>query len=79
MMEDLKEEYILFDELLQKTKSLREYLNQNEKMLFEIIRMDIKTDGKVHWLEAVGVEINRVSSYIEKLSNEKKSFLKLKV
>jgi len=77
-MEEM-EEYILFDELLQKSKYLREYLDQNEKMMFEILRMDIKTDGKVHWLEAVGKEINRVTSYIERLSNERKSFLNMKV
>ncbi len=78
-MEELKEEYILFDELLQKSQLLREYADQNEKMMFEILRMDIKTDGKIHWLEAVGVEINSVITHIERLSNERKYFLKLKV
>jgi len=79
VMEEMKEEYILFDELLQKTKSLREHIDQNEKMMFEIIRMDINSDRKVHWLEVVGKEINRVTLYIERLSNERKSFLKMKV
>jgi hypothetical protein len=79
MMEEQKEEYILFDELLIKSKLLREYANQNEKMMFEILRMDIKTEGKVHWLEAVGKDINRVISYIDRLSNERKSFLAMKL
>ena len=35
-MEEMEEmeEYILFDELLQKSKNLREYLDKNEKMMF---------------------------------------------
>jgi hypothetical protein len=78
-MDELKEEYIVFDELLQKSKSLREYANQNEKMMFEILRMDIKTDGKVHWLETVGREMISVLSVIEKFASERKNFLAMKL
>ena len=41
-------EYELFDELLQKSKFLRNFCDDREKMMFEIIRMDISTDGKIH-------------------------------
>jgi|SaaInlStandDraft_6_1057023.scaffolds.fasta_scaffold99723_2 hypothetical protein len=66
------EEYHLFDEYLKKSKSIREFCNNNEKLLFESIRMDIPTDGKIHWLNAVGCEIEKVISYIEKLENDRK-------
>jgi hypothetical protein len=47
-------------------------------MMFEIIRMDMSTEGKIHWLESVGVEIDRVLSFIDRLSVERKSYLNLK-
>ncbi|WP_165813658.1 hypothetical protein [Aliarcobacter skirrowii] len=47
-------------------------------MMFEILRMDISTDGKIHWLESVGSEINKVLSFIERVSNERKSHLNFK-
>ena len=54
------EEYQLFDELLTKSKKLRDFCDDNEKMMFKVIRMDLKSDGKVHWLECVGRKIERV-------------------
>ena len=71
-------EYELFDELLQKSKFLRNFCDDREKMMFEIIRMDISTDGKIHWLESVGSEIDRVLSFIERVSVERTSHLHLK-
>ena len=71
-------EYELFDELLQKSKFLINFYDDREKMMFEIIRMDISTDGKIHWLESVGSEIDRVLSFIERVSVERKSHLNLK-
>ena len=72
------EEYKLFDEFLQKSKTLRNFCDDREKMMFEVIRMDLKTDGKIHWLESIGVEIDRVLSFIDRVSNERKSHLNLK-
>jgi len=72
------EEYKLFDELLSKSKTLRNFCDEREKMMFEIIRMDMSTEGKIHWLESVGVEIDRVLSFIDRLSVERKSYLNLK-
>ena len=49
-------------------------------MMFEILRMDmVETDGKIHWLEAVGVEIYRVLSFIDRVLNERISHLKLQM
>lgn len=72
------EEYKLFDEFLQKSKKLRDFCDDREKMMFEVIRMDLKTDGKIYWLESIGVEIDRVLSFIDRVSNERKSHLNLK-
>ena len=67
----------LFDELLQKSKSLRDFCDDREKMMFEIVRMDLNAEGKIHWLESVGSEVDRVLSFIERLSNDRKSHLNL--
>ena len=72
------EEYKLFDEYLTKSKQLRSFCDDREKMMFEVLRMDLETDGKLHWLESIGIEIDRVMDLIEKLSNERKSHLNLK-
>jgi len=72
------EEYKLFDDLLQKSKSLKDFTSDRENMLCEIIKMDIQSDGKIQWLESVGVELNRVLNFIEKLSYERKAHLNLK-
>jgi len=72
------EEYKLFDELLQKSKSLRDFCDDREKMMFEILRMDISSEGKIHWLESVGSEVDRVLNFIDRVSKERKSHLNLK-
>jgi hypothetical protein len=72
------EEYQLFDELLKKSKAIRAFCEDREKMLFESIRMDIPIDGKIVWLKAVGAEIDVVLSQIEKLSADRKLHLSLK-
>ena len=72
------EEYKLFDELLQKSKALKNFTSDRENMLCEIIKMDIPSEGKIQWLESVGVELNRVLNFVEKLSNERKAHLNLK-
>ena len=46
-------------------------------MMFEIVRMDLNAEGKIHWLESVGSEVDRVLSFIERLSNDRKSHLNL--
>jgi len=40
--------------------------------------MDLDTDGKVHWLESIGVEIDRVMDFIEVISSKRKYHLDLK-
>ena len=71
------EEYQLFDELLKKSKAIRAFCEDREKMLFESIRMDIPINGKIVWLNSVGKEIDEVVSYIEKLSADRKPHLNL--
>ncbi len=71
-------EYELFDELLQKSKFLRNFCDDREKMIFEVLRMDISTDGKIHWLNSIVYEIDKVLSFIDRLSNERKSQFNLK-
>lgn len=67
------EEYEVFNEYLKKSSSIRNFCDQKEKLLFECIRMDIATHGKVHWLSAVGSEIDKVTAYIDELIQERKS------
>lgn len=69
----MMEEYQLFDELLKKSKSIRAFCEDREKMLFESIRMDIPINGKIVWLNSVGKEIDEVISYIDKISIARKS------
>jgi hypothetical protein len=71
-------EYETFDIFLKKSKLIREFCDEREKMMFEVLRMNISVEGKIHWLESVGVEIDRVLSFIERLSNERKLHLNMK-
>jgi hypothetical protein len=71
-------EYEKFDYYLQNSKKIREFCNDREKMIFEILRMDLYEEGKIHWLESVGLEIDRVLSFIGRLENERKSHLNLR-
>jgi len=73
----MKGEYEKFDEYLTKSKQLKSFCDDRERMMFEILRMDLDTDGKIHWLESVGVEIDRVLSFIDRISNERKTYLNL--
>ncbi len=70
--------YELFDQMLMKSKAIRAFCEDREKMLFESIRMDIPIAGKIVWLKSVGAEIDEVATYIEKLSADRKQHLTLK-
>jgi len=72
------EEYKVFDEYLKKSQSIRAFCEDREKMLFESIRIDTSTDGKVKYLKAVGTEIDKVIAYIEKLTAERDAAFNLK-
>jgi hypothetical protein len=72
------EEYKLFDELLKKCKSLRDFSDDREKMMFEILRMNLESDGKIYWLKSVAVDIERILSFVKRLTNERQSHLNLK-
>ena len=72
------EEYKLFDELLKKSKAIRAFCEDREKMLFESIRMDIPINGKIVWLEAVGREIDEVRNLIERLAEVRMPSMTLK-
>ncbi len=73
------EQYQLFDEYLQKSKAIRKFCEDREKMLFESVRMDIPKEGTIHWLQSVGREIDVVASLIERLSADRKPPLSLNV
>jgi len=47
-------------------------------MMFEVLIMDMSEEGKVHWIESIGNQIDRVMSFIRRISNERKSHLNLK-
>lgn len=72
------EEYQLFDEYLKKSKSIRAFCEDREKMLFESIRIGGDVEGKIRWLNAVGNEIDKVISYINQLTEERDVSLNLK-
>jgi len=72
------EHYELFDAYLKKSKLIRDFCEDREKMLFESVRMDISTEGKLHWLNAIGDEIDKVKKFIDVLVEERQSFLNLK-
>lgn len=74
----MMEQYQLFDEYLMKSKAIRAFCEDREKLLFESIRMDIPIDGKIVWLKAVGKEIDEVASYIDRLSADRELHLTLK-
>ena len=74
----MMEEYELFDILLSKTKTLRDFCDDREKMMFEIIRMDLSKEGKIHWLEPIGSEVDRILKYIDRCTDDRKSHLDLK-
>ena len=72
-------QYQLFDELLMKSKAIRAFCEDREKMLFESIRMDIPIDGKIVWLKAVGKEIDEVRNLVERLAEVRVPSMTLKV
>ena len=72
-------QYQLFDELLMKSKAIRAFCEDREKMLFESIRMDIPIDGKIVWLKAVGNEIDEVRNLVERLADVRVPSMTLKV
>jgi hypothetical protein len=70
-------EYELFDEYLKVSKTIRDFCDDREKMMFECLRMDLSNDAKIHWLESVSYELKRVNAYIVRLTNERKSHFNL--
>jgi hypothetical protein len=67
------EEYEVFDEYLQKSKIIRAFCEDRERMLFESIRIDTSSDGKIIYLKAVGKEIDEAGEFIEEMKKKRKS------
>ncbi len=67
------EEYEVFDEYLKKSKLIRAFCEDRERMLFESIRIDTASDGKIIYLKAVGKEIDEVGVFIEEMKKKRKS------
>ena len=65
------EKYKVFDENLKKIKSIREYCEKNEKVMFEFIRLDTPTENIINPLINIGSEIDKVISYIDELKKER--------
>jgi len=74
----MKKEYELFDEYLKKSKLIRNFCDDREKMMFEVLRLDLTEEGKTHWLNSIGYEIDKVLSLLNDMVNERKSYLNLK-
>ena len=74
----MMEQYQLFDEYLMKSKAIRAFCEDREKMLFESIRMDIPIDGKIVWLKAVGREIDEVRNLIVRMAEARDLSMTLK-
>jgi hypothetical protein len=66
------EEYEVFDEYIKKSRKIRGFCNERERMLFEAIRIDTDTKGKLTYLKAIGVEIDKVMNYIDELNHQRK-------
>ena len=60
---------------LKKVKSIRDYCENRECLLFNSIRIDTSTEGKIIWLNGVGKEIDAVCEFINNLENTMKSSL----
>ena len=66
------DEFELFYEYLEKSKNIREFCEKNEGFLLQCIRADhITDDQKIHFLNVVGGEIDKVINYIDELKKEK--------
>ena len=70
-------EYEILDKYLKVSRTFREFCSDRETMMFEVLKMDISEDGKIHWIESIGNEIDRVLSFIGRLESERKSHLNL--
>jgi len=71
-------EYEVLDKYLKVSKTFREFCNDRETMMFEVLRMDISEDGKIDWIESIGNEMDKVLSFIDRLESERNSHLNLK-
>lgn len=66
------DEFELFYEYLEKSKNIREFCEKNEGLLLQCVRTDRFTDDeKIHFLNIVGSEIEKLIVYIDELKKEK--------
>jgi len=62
-----------YEKYLSQSKKLNNYCNVHENILHEILKMELDEASKVHLLDLMGVEIDRVLKFIERLRLERKS------
>ena len=78
-MEKKMKEYEALDKLLSRSRAIKEYFEERERMMFEIIRLNLNSDAKVLWLEGIGYEIGETEELLEKLKNERESMLRIEI
>jgi hypothetical protein len=67
------ENYKIFGDYIEKSKQIRQFCEKNELLLFEVLRMDIPSNGVRKYLAAVGKEIEIILDYIERLKANRES------
>ena len=67
------ENYEIFGDYINKSKQIRKFLEKNEKLLFESLRMNIPSDGVRKYLTSVGKEIDLVLDFIDKLETDREA------
>ena len=74
------DEFELFYEYLEKSKNIREFCEKKEGLLLQCMREDRFTDDeKIHFLNVVGSEIDKLIAYIDELKKEKLKTCKKKL
>lgn len=66
------EHYKIFDEYLKKSQDIQNFCNERETAMCNSIRLDIPDKTKIHYLTAIGREIDAVLAFIKKMTEERK-------
>jgi hypothetical protein len=67
--------YELFGKYLDKSKKINEFVQKDQNLLFEALKMDIGEEAITKYLSSIGREIDIVLDFIEKMKTEREEHI----
>ena len=71
----MKDETKILDSSLEKSKRIKTFCDDRIKLINDFFELDYDTDFKIHWLESIEIELDKVIQSIKKVETQRNTYI----